>query len=541
MKLLARKQKKQRNSLIVLSLLIIILDISFVAINYNSARNALHQSLTEKAHSRRSDFQIMIQMVYRNMRQMSEQFSHDDKLNQLFLAGKKGLEAGGTAGVDTAQKARQNLLAQLQPIWGNLMEKFAVRQLHYHLGPGSLSFLRVHRPDKFGDRMDDLRHTIVDTNAEKTGRTGFETGRVYSGLRVVSPIWTNDPQTGLRTYVGALEVGTSFKQILPLFSQSYGVEAAVFLTKNHVESKMWPDFVFRQFEITTFADYYLEASSLQEATQSLKSLLPLIKISPELKIDDAQLVELLEKQYMAFYFPLRDYQGEINKELPPAGFILLWEDISDQVKAFHFSIWINIIYALIGFIIVETVLLWIFRQEFRLQEVQYESTIDSLTGVFNRRYFDKAIKHDLLHANRSKGSLSLIVCDIDFFKKYNDSYGHSKGDRCLKIVSKELNESLSRDSDWIARYGGEEFAIVLPGTNLEGAIMVAERICSAVENLRIPHKGSEISRWVTISAGVASSNDSSDPAELFNIADQCLYRAKKNGRNRAETCEQEKY
>ncbi|MBN2644674.1 MAG: hypothetical protein JXR59_04280 [Desulfuromonadaceae bacterium] len=191
--------KHIRGSFLLISLLIFSLDATFVAINYYSARDALYQNLTDRARAHSSDFNITLQMTYRNLEQMSELISHDEKLNRLFLQGKRAIGMGGELGSEIADLVRQELLEKIKPAWDGLMERFDVRQLHYHLGPGSLSFLRVHRPEKYGDRMDDLRFTIVDTNAEKTGRIGFETGRIYSGLRSVSPVWACEPVRQKRT------------------------------------------------------------------------------------------------------------------------------------------------------------------------------------------------------------------------------------------------------------------------------------------------------------------------------------------------------
>jgi len=134
-------------------------------------------------------------MTYRSMQLMSEFICHDKNLNQLFLSGKKAIDMHSATGDKLADRVRDQLLHEVKPAWDQLISKFDVRQLHYHLGPGSLSFLRVHKPEKYGDRMDELRYTVVDTNATGIGRTGFETGRIYSGLRSVSPVWCYDSTT----------------------------------------------------------------------------------------------------------------------------------------------------------------------------------------------------------------------------------------------------------------------------------------------------------------------------------------------------------
>ena len=146
--------------------------------------------------------------------------------------------------------------------------------------------------------------------------------------------------------------------------------------------------------------------------------------------------------------------------------------------------------------------------EQRLQEanelLQHLSTIDGLTGVSNRRAFDERLKMEWNRGSRNSTSLSLIMLDIDYFKAYNDTYGHQGGDGCLKQVASVIQETLGRSTDLLCRYGGEEFCVILPETNEAGAKAVGEKIRNAIEELKIPHSGSKILPWVTISAGTAT-------------------------------------
>lgn len=165
------------------------------------------------------------------------------------------------------------------------------------------------------------------------------------------------------------------------------------------------------------------------------------------------------------------------------------------------------------------------------------SFADGLTGVANRRRFDEVLKQEWGRARRNNSPLSLILLDIDYFKKYNDSLGHQAGDSCLKQVAAVLKENLKRPSDLAARYGGEEFAIVLPNTELQGATHVAEIIRSKIEDLRIYHPGSEIDKRVTVSLGVSClyPDASNSPEILLAKADKALYQAKQAGRNIVKT------
>ncbi len=164
------------------------------------------------------------------------------------------------------------------------------------------------------------------------------------------------------------------------------------------------------------------------------------------------------------------------------------------------------------------------------------SSRDGLTGLFNRRKFDTVIDVEWKRAVRSQKPLSVILLDLDYFKLYNDNYGHLSGDECLKSVAQILESSLQRSSDFVARYGGEEFIIVLPETPPENALLTAQKVRKAVESLKITHNYSTIAPYITVSVGVASvvPERYSDYSILLELADNALYEAKESGRNRVK-------
>jgi diguanylate cyclase (GGDEF)-like protein len=159
--------------------------------------------------------------------------------------------------------------------------------------------------------------------------------------------------------------------------------------------------------------------------------------------------------------------------------------------------------------------------------------LDGLTQIPNRRRFNEYLTQQWNRLQIEQLPLALVMADIDFFKPFNDTYGHPAGDICLKRVALSLSQSLRRSSDLVARYGGEEFAIVLPATDLDGAVRLAKRVKTAIANLGIAHSGSPIAQQVTLSLGVASliPSEQSSPTQLIMAADQELYRAKQQGRN----------
>lgn len=167
------------------------------------------------------------------------------------------------------------------------------------------------------------------------------------------------------------------------------------------------------------------------------------------------------------------------------------------------------------------------------QELKRLATSDGLTHVANRRHFDEYLNQEWQRMQREQAPLSLILCDIDFFKAFNDTYGHQMGDECLRQVAAQLQAAARRSIDLAARYGGEEFALILPNTDMEGAIQVAQDIQTSIQDLAIPHRKSHVGEIVTVSMGVATTIPVPfvAPQMLIEAADRALYAAKDYGRN----------
>ena len=161
------------------------------------------------------------------------------------------------------------------------------------------------------------------------------------------------------------------------------------------------------------------------------------------------------------------------------------------------------------------------------------SMYDGLTNIRNRRFFDETFEKTFSEIKRDKKSLAVLMIDIDFFKLYNDNYGHGQGDETLRKVAKALEKTIKRASDFVARYGGEEFVILLKDINKDGVEAVANNLLNAVRELKITHEFSKIENYVTVSIGASFYNSSSDitKLELLLKADETLYNVKNSGRN----------
>ena len=228
----------------------------------------------------------------------------------------------------------------------------------------------------------------------------------------------------------------------------------------------------------------------------------------ELFVQVVETCTVLEQEHYYNSFSLKAWFHIVAVKLGD-GFAMTFRDISDRKK-------------------IETTLK---KANLRLT---YQANIDSLTQIANRRRFDEYITQEWSRCAREREYLSLLLCDVDFFKTYNDTYGHQAGDNCLYEVAKAIERSVKRPADVAFRYGGEEFAIVLPHTEGKGAIAVAEAIASHVKDLKIPHAASEVSSVISLSIGIASiiPNTRTSPHTLISAADDALYEAKLKGRNR---------
>ncbi len=173
------------------------------------------------------------------------------------------------------------------------------------------------------------------------------------------------------------------------------------------------------------------------------------------------------------------------------------------------------------------------------RKLEQLASLDGLTEIPNRRQFDLFLQQEWKRMTRDQDPISLILCDIDYFKYYNDAYGHVVGDKCLKQIAQAIRRAVKRPADLVARYGGEEFAVIMPKTEINGAVKVAEAIKKEIGNLKIPHAQSEVNQYVSLSMGVKSTVPGlpDKPETFISNADKSLYQAKKDGRDRIVAAE----
>ncbi len=345
-------QTRASKVFVLVSLFILLSDALFVLINYQASRNAMLNSLSDELNEAKAGFELALDATENMLEQTASFIAGDERVQQLFLAGKLAVaEEGGGKGGIKADQARQQLLGMVGPGWNAMRERYRVRQLHFHLGPGSNSFLRVHRPEKYGDNMDEVRYTIVDANQKLINTRGFETGRVYSGIRGVTPVFALDPDTGAKEHVGALEAGTSFPVMFSTLRNHLNSQFAVLLHKRHMAINVWPEFLDQLIKNKPLlGDFYIEASSDRQWLMQLMHAL-----DNRLETDKTVLLE--GEQPLAYQaFVLRDYRGGKDPERADAGIILIWRSAESAIQAFRRSFYTNVVFAVIAFVLLELIL-----------------------------------------------------------------------------------------------------------------------------------------------------------------------------------------
>jgi|GEM_PF-2019380 len=356
---------KSKKLFILLSLAIAVIDIVFVTTNYFYARTTLEKTLRNESDNDYAIYQTVLESTYNGLSIQATFFAGDNRIQQLFLQGKKALahEGGDAGGVKTAI-IRNKLYKLVEKSWHAATKQFDMRQLHFHLGPGALSFLRVHQPNKFGDHLDDLRFLIVDTNAKQSPRWGFETGRVSSGLRSAVPIFAYDPQLQKKVYVGALEVGTSYKKLLETIEQNINIKISVLLNRQHIEDTVWGEFITGQYNNNTIdgCDCILEASSDTEQKAFLEYISTNSNTNQQLINADGQVrtIEYNKHFYAITFYPFRDYLGIKIPARKNIGSIFIARNIDTIIHLYNKKQWVNILYSIIAYFVVELLLVFTF-------------------------------------------------------------------------------------------------------------------------------------------------------------------------------------
>ena len=391
--------KKSTKIFLLLSLLIALSNLMLVTIANRNARQTLQEHFLQKGRQIENGIRLNLDATGLRMQQIAMFVASDPRFQQEFLAGKRAVnEEGGGAGGPKAAQIRTRLLELTKQSQSELAKHYDFRQLHFHFGPGSTSFLRVHQPEKFGDNMDDVRHTVVFTNRTKQPTTGFETGRIFPGIRGVAPVFATDPETGKDVHVGAVEAGTSFFGTIQKISNSQHVGIAVLLKMSHMRETVWPEYLQKLLEKNpSTASYMVEETT----SPQVNSVLNTQQVKQHLEGLGTLVCNLEQHQYAVTIIPLRDFLGERDPSRPDVGRLLVWYDATPQFVSYQKSQKTNFAMAALGFCLIEALLFL----GIRTTTAQLEKRIQA--GKFEILEKNKALERDILRRKRVEQNLKL--------------------------------------------------------------------------------------------------------------------------------------
>ncbi|GAB5606068.1 diguanylate cyclase [Sideroxyarcus sp. TK5] len=521
-----------------LSMILAVSDALFVWINYRAEQARFQSHLEQRAAHLHDLFEVELGNTALSMQQTATFVASMPEVQQAFHQGRIAVDQeGGGAGGTRANLARERLLKLVSAPWQELRDHYDTRQLHFQFGDNATSFLRVHATDRFGDDLEGVRHTIFHALRDQRSTKGFECGRIICGIRGVTPVFLNGHHAKDGRFIGVLEAGTSFRTLLELLEKPSQAKFAVLLSMSHLSDTYFPD----------------RLEKLKKENPPLNGNLVEATLHPEVRelLLNPQIAQLVEQsgtrwfkvgeRHLAFTaFPLRDYLGQQDAQRAAVGTVLAWMDVEQDVGQLKRDLSINIAYALIAFLLIETMLFFALRRAtFSLERMIAKQTAtlrdmaahDELTGLYNRHYLDEFLQKEYASATRHGRTFTIAILDLDHFKLINDNYGHLVGDHVL-VDAAGLIKNRLRTSDLAFRFGGEEFLLVFPDTDIEEA----RRLC---EELRLQLSGRGLGGLeagnITASFGVAQMAVSGESLDtLLARADSALYAAKDKGRNRVE-------
>lgn len=447
-----------------------------------------------------------------------ESIRYDAKALQAVM---DALKRDRTLQKELMRRDRQALLAHTGLIFDELKRDFAITHL-YFTAPDRINLLRVHAPNRYGDRID--RITTLSAEKDGTNTYGVELGPLGTlTLRLVSP-WYDE---STRELLGYVELGMEIDRVLQKLREFFGVEVFVLVKKDNLDRKEWENGM-RALGRTPDWDRF---PAVVQASQTGQAIPPLLADRLSLgELPDSN--SILEAghggaSYRIAFLPLQDAAGR------KVAHMVLITDVSRETDAAVDTVYVGSLTALVSGLLLLGFFNWQVgrigrRIESDKQALEQLATHDGLTGLYNHRTFYTLLEEEIARARRFQHPLSLLMIDIDHFKRVNDTYGHQAGDAVLRCLSECLAGQI-RVIDRLCRYGGEEIAVILP--NSDSADDLAERLRATVEATPFDAGGKAVSITVSIGASSFPNNGVSGQALVFT-ADAALYAAKQGGRNR---------
>lgn len=413
------------------------------------------------------------------------------------------------------ERARQKLYHHLLPIYDKL-QSYGIRQLHFHL-PDNRSFLRFHRPGKFGDDLTKIRYTVMVANRDKIYIEGFEEGKIFNGFRHVFPLFNREGRN-----LGSVELSVSYLVFAKDIHYATGAEIEFVIDKNISDKKLFSNERRNYALFPHSKSFYMDVAAKQKQYD--------VSLSAGLiKKNSKEVAALLDQKLLeptCFYssgacvgiYPVYNVESKI------AGYFIAAKS-SVVSRNLHETLVVQMVY---GIILASAIGLlgYFWLQQYR--QTREMAMHDHLTGLYNRHYVHEYISLLMERLKRREElAVSLIFLDIDNFKQVNDKWGHEVGDKVLQDLARLVSRTL-RSEDVIVRWGGEEFLIVLETTDAGHACEVAEKLRKIIEEHRMPAIGHSS---ITCSFGVVRVDANLSLDENLDLADKKLYQAKVAGRN----------
>lgn len=423
-----------------------------------------------------------------------------------------------------AESDREALLRYATPLFKDLRRDFKITHF-YFTGTDRVNLLRVHAPLRYGDVID--RITTLQAKSSGSLAYGVELGPLGTfTLRLVSPWY--DQKT--KKLIGYVELGMEIDQVIDKVHTFFGVQVFTLVKKEFLDREKWESGM-RTLGRTPHWDRF---PNVVASEQSMSTITPLL--SERLAHDESILANgILELTYQNFSYrvtvlPLHDAGGRNVAQM------VLISDVSTEENIALNTVYAGTVTALVVGILLFFFFYWLVgrigqRIERNEEELRDLATHDGLTGLYNHKFFYKIFKDEIARACRYKRSVSLLMLDIDYFKRVNDTYGHRAGDVILHGLSERLMSRV-RSSDWVCRYGGEEITVILPETDIITAENIAEDLRLMIEKEPFAiDNGQSIN--ITVSIGVSTYPDQGEEVSRIVLnADTALYEAKESGRNR---------
>lgn len=404
----------------------------------------------------------------------------------------------------------------------DLITEYDFRQLHFHM-PNGDSFLRFHIPEKYGDNLMAVRESIRIVNTEKRYVFGFEEGRIYNGYRFVYPLFNQG------SHIGSVEVSISMASIMEVMSELYPeIDTAFIIDKKVVEDTVWTEKQGNYEEHPILTGFMLDKEVQKKQmsqkfnfTDETKGALLKKLLSEEPNVFDSResFSRLLfhdGKQYIVQFIAIKNISG-----IPVAYFMGISEN-QDSLEAYGDLRRDLMLVTLVFLLLFVSTFIYTKKQN----ELEELSSTDKLTGLFNRHKFAELAERELQRSERYGSEMTLVMLDVDHFKRINDTYGHNSGDMVLQTTANIIMAAV-RKQDIVARWGGEEFVVLLPETSFDNGVLIAERLREEIASHKFEGIGT-----VTASFGVAAKYGHATFDDWLNAADSEMYRAKEEGRNR---------